>query len=300
MRLAPSRYTLVVLALCGCEHADFAGPSTTVDAATLAGVAAQSLDASGHFLLPRHGADPAGEISVDQARRIAAAFARTAFLSAAMLEADRGAPIHWGALAPCPRAYYVESAYSGVPADAPQVLRKQAGSQWLVGLCSGATEEVVVGISALATDVTLSSDSAEFVSVGKGNFMVMGVPVGVEIPTSPEVIANLTAAASHRRVALVPQLVMRALPAAAMIAVWRVGLESDVTVRGDQSHVSRPRRSIFAGPLNGWRYPAFADFVPPADTLPILEPVRYYDRTVILTRKANAPSTLELITFASP
>lgn len=300
MRRATSCCAFVVLALGGCEHANFAGPSTTVDTTTLAGVAAQSLDASGHFILPQHGADSTGEISVDQARRIAAAFTRTLYSVTGLMEADRGAPIHWGALTPCPRAYYVEGAYSGIPADAPLVMKKQAGSQWLVGMCYGSTEELVVSISAFATDVKLSADGVDIVAAGEGNFLPMGVPVGVEVPTPPEVIANLTAAVSHRRVALVPRLVMRALPAAAMIAVWRVGLESEVTVRGDQSLASRARRSIFAGPLNGWRYPAFADFVPPVDTLPILEPVRYFDRTVTLTRKASAPSTLELITFASP
>jgi hypothetical protein len=286
--------------LAGCEHADIAGPSAGLDASVLTGVAAQSLDATGHFILPLHGADSTGEISVDRARRIATAYLSTLSSVKDMLDGDRGAPIHWGLLTPCPRAYYVESAYSDVPTDAPMVIQKQARSQWLVGFCYGTTEEMVVAISAYATDVTLSDDGSRITAPGVGNFLPMGVPVGAEVPMSPEATAIATAAASRRRVAEVPQLVMRSIPAAPVIAVWRVGLESDVTVSGELTHVARPRRTVFAGPLNGWRSPAFADAIPPADAGPILEPVQYFDRVVTLMRKSEAPSRLELITFMVP
>ena len=288
-----------------CE-ASTSEPLRSVDSALLTGIAAQSIDSHGQFVLPNGGGASAGEISREVATALGVAVWHSAQASLNLYESDRGAPIHVDALVACQRAFYVESAYANVPADAPTVLRKALGPEWLVGLCYGGVEEVVVSVSAYATDAGLTPDGANLSAAGQANFLIMGVPVGAEIPMSPEAIANVTARSAGRRIAVVPRLIMRPRPAAAQIAIWQIGLESAATVVGSDSHIPRARQFIFAGPLNGWLAPAFADQRPDVEESSTAEPFQYKDPstgtvlTYTATRKVEVRPQLELVTFTTP
>lgn len=235
---------------------------------------------------------------------MAGAVWRSALLSVPLYNNDRGAPIHATQLSPCPRAFYVEGAYSDIPSDAPLWLQKSLGPQWLVGLCYGGVEEVVVSISAYATDARLAADRIHLSAGGEGNFLIMGVPVGTEVPIAPERIADLTAERFGKRVAEVPRLIMRPRPAAAQIAIWQIGLEAPVQMRGGTSHMSRARQTLFAGPLDGWQTPAFAAARNDTSDASATEVISFTSlkmnggrRDYAATRRPDMPATLELVSL---
>jgi hypothetical protein len=298
-------HTRLALLLVGaaCSESLPTEPVLAVDLANLTGVAAQSVGANGQFVLPIHGANAAAEITGDNARKLATAFVADAgsdFTDA--LQKDRGAPIHFAGLRPCARAYYVESAYVDVPATVPDLMHKELGPQWLVGLCYGDVEEVSVAVSAYATDAVLDADGVSLVDGGDGNFLVMGVPVGAEIPMAPEGVANLAAQSSKRRVALVPRLIMRPRPEAAMLAIWQVTLEASVTVLGTDTHTLRSEASLFAGPANGWLSPAFIDARPGAPENSLPDSIEYLMdngkfATLVIARSPGLPVNFEVVTF---
>ena len=265
----------------------------------LTGNAAAMLDASGQFVLPT-GATSEGEISGDRAKVLAMAMWRDAapFIRNT-LERDRGGAIHVDLLEPCPRAYYVASAYSHVPANLTPLERKSLGPQWLVGLCYGETQEVVVGVSAFATDVDVAAESPYLRRSGVNNFFPMGVPVGSRIPFPPEEIAEIAAGAASRRIAKVPQLISRPRPWAPVVAVWRVEFESPFSVRANRGN--HQTTELLVGPLNGWSRPAIGyaldgDFkeAEPDDLI--------YDngtssRTLRVKRQKGIPRSMELVTM---
>jgi hypothetical protein len=221
------------------------------------------VNAKGEFILAQHGDSADAEISADQAKELVAAFwhdgGRSQQYGAGL---DRGAAVHWTELVPCVRAYYVTSAYSRLQSDAPLIIRKALGPQWLVGLCYVDVEEVVVSISAFATDARIGHSQFRLEDPGVGNFGVMGVPVGAEIPVAPEDIAQLAAEQTNRRLAEVPLLVMRPFPKGAVTAVWQIDLDAPIAARGQVSGDERSLKKLFAGHLNGWSKPTLAAEIP--------------------------------------
>ena len=290
----------------GCRDA-VAPEAAPIDRSLLTGEAAQSLNADGQFILPQHGALQTAEILGEDAKNLAAALWRASALVVPTLEHDRGGTIHTKDLQPCVRAYYVESAYSAVPADAPDVIQKALGPQWLVGLCYDNVEEVVVSVSAFATDAKLTADGRQLAQAGTSNFLSMGVPLGTEIPTPPEGLANASAKTASRRVSLVPLLTMRPRPASAITAVWQVTFETPAQVVGRDSHVTRQKQTVFAGALDGWNKIAYADALAGAPDDKGREDFVYSNgtagsvpRTYTATRRADVPNVMELITFGAP
>ena len=296
--------TAILGSACGESILPPRNPSAIV-AASVTGEAARSLDADGLFRLPSEGEGEGPEITREKAKELAAAMWHDAapFITH-IAENDRGAPVHASSLRPCPRAYYAASAYVGVPASAPPVVRKALGPYWLVGMCYGSVQEVVIAVSAYATDARVGSGRIKLEDPGIANFLSMGVPAGAEIPTQPEVIANLVASAAKRPVAVVPRLIMRPRPHGPLVAVWQIAFESPVPVTGRASGKSRSKQTLFAGHLNGWTEPAFADAKVDAvenqradDALEYrlqrsVTPTRY-----MVMRREGVPRVLELISF---
>jgi len=212
----------------------------------------------------------------------------------ATIEADRGAPIDAGALRVCPRVYYASSAYRSVSENTPTALKKLVGSQWLVGLCAGAVQEVVIAVSASATDATLDEEG-RITDFGKGNFLPMGVPVGVEVPMLPEAAAIFVADQTNSRIKAVPRLEMRAYPFSAIAAVWSVDLESPVEALGRESGAVRRVQTVATGHLNGWGKPLLVAGLPAASQIDEVV-LSYPDSTrgtYVLTRRGTAPQAFE-------
>ena len=269
-----------------------------INLALLTPKAAQGVDANGMFVLRAEGS---GEISADQARTLASAFWRDLGSTfEAVVMQDRGGAVHTTQLVPCARSYYVESAYTAVPAEMPSDVIKALGPEWLVGMCYGVTEEAVIAVSAMATDATASGGHLTDAG-GQGNFFLMGVPVGAEIPAAPESVATVAATSSAKRVSTVPSLTMKAFPAAPTTAVWHISIEAPALATGATSHSTQSLQAFAAGALNGWGSIAFAAANPDSangqsETIQIQD-ITGANTSFMVTRRADVPKYLELISF---
>jgi hypothetical protein len=260
------------------------------------------VDGDNHFLLAQGESSAPAEIDGDSARRLAEAFWRHVGWSLAKgVSVDRGAPVHASDLQPCSRVFYARSAYESIPSQVPPVVAKVLGPHWLVGLCYGSTEEVLVSVSAHAIDIRESTRPNTFAHVGDGDFFVMGVPVGAQIPVPPEEVAVAVAEAVGRRVAAVPVLVSRPFPQDAVTAVWELTLDAPVTVTSYASQKSRLVSTLLAGALNGWQTIAYA--VGRTDVLDnrlnqetqVFQGPRAPSNAYALTRRPDIARALELV-----
>lgn len=298
----------LIVSVSACGEQPVPTVALHADAAqSVIGDALQNLDDAGRFRFD--GSQVASdEITEARAKEIAAAYwedAQRFVLSTAV--ADRGGMIHATALTPCDRAFYARAAYDDVSSMAPAVVQKVAGSHWLVGLCYQDIEEVVVAVSAQATDVVLSRATtrqpARLLDPGSSNFFSMGVPVGARIPVEPEVAARAAATASGRHVRAVPQLLMRERPHSPLLAVWRIELDAPVPAAANGGKALEPVSTVFVGPMNGWQRPAIAAAragnnaqVRTADEITV-ESRRAGRSVTALSRRADAPPQMELIAF---
>lgn len=289
------------LALCAaCTDTLAAPPDARILLTSVTGDAAHAIDGNGHFVLRQNVAPE--EITEAQAKQIAAAMWHDVGpLLRPTLEQDRGGTINADALQPCARAYYALSAYSAIPDDGSMALRKAVGSQWLVGLCSGDVEQVVVAVSASATDVRLGQGRIQLLDPGVANFFSMGVPIGTQIPMPPELVADFVAKSTGQRVALVPQLLMRPHPKGAVVALWQITLAGTVRLTGGISGLTEARQTVFAGPANGWAEPALASAqagLPDAGGPTVIEsrnPKTQAVSRMNLTRRPGIPQAFELV-----
>jgi hypothetical protein len=242
-------------------------PATSLRAPVLAKLVTPDVlprvQANGQFALRQNGDSASAEINADRAKQLVAAFWHDVGRSLEYgVSRDRGAQVNWTELEPCPRAYYVTSAYRHIQNDAPLIIKKALGPHWLVGLCNAGIQQVVISVSAFATDAKTGRGQFRVEDPGINNFKVMGVPVGAAIPDSPEQIAEFVTNKTGRRLADVPLLVMRPFPKSAMTAVWHVTLDVPVSAIGAVSGSTRHLKSFFAGHLNGWIAPALAADMP--------------------------------------
>jgi hypothetical protein len=297
MRAKVRRGRALLAAIAGLSCSDVSAPDPShVITASVTGDAAAGLNAEGQFIL---GMNLQDEIARGQARALASAYWTDAypFILGVMTE-DRGAVVHAADLVPCNRSFYVASAYEVIPPAMPAFIRKALASQWLVGMCYHGVEEVVIAVSALATDAAI--ENGHLTKTGEGNFFPAGVPVGTEIPMAPEGIANGSAAVSARRVSKVPVLAMRSFPKAPTTAVWAIEIESAVEVVGLESHSRRQTNSFFAGALSGWNS---ANYAVGRDEPSRIDSVRFVDlETNVATiyevvRRAGIPKIVELVSF---
>lgn len=269
--------TVVTVAAVGttlaCRDGDPTGPNLSgVQRSSVTGEAASAIGSDGLFIMTHR--TSRGEINEADAVRLAAAFWHdNARFLLSVVERDRGSTIA-DELRPCPRAFYARSAYDAVPANAPAAFRKVVGSHWIVGMCEGSAQQVAIAVSVAATDAVVGSGEVRLHHPGNANFFVMGVPVGAQIPMTPESIADFTAKRTSMRLSMVPELVMRPYPNSPLVALWQVTLEAAVRVKGVSTKSSRDREVLFAGPANGWIAPALADAradIPEDETLDATE-----------------------------
>lgn len=198
-------------------------------------------------------------LSAHQAKSLAVAFWTTheKFVRP-YAERDRGAPIAASGLKACPRAHLAESAYEPAGADIPEQIRRSLGDQWLVGLCAGNEQQVAIAVSVSATNVTVEQGRLGPLMRGarSGDFKVMGVRAGAEVPLPPERTVLGAAAMTGRRVASAPRLVRRPMPKSAFTSVWSIGFDADVRVRSAASPDPIWARELVFGPLGGWSHVA--------------------------------------------
>ena len=259
----------------------------------------------GEFVMPE-ASFQAGEIDAAQAKALANAYWHVrpdAFRGA--VDVDRGAAVHFATLRPCGQAYYAASAYRSVPGHPDAIIQKLLGAYWLVPMCENMTEEVLISVSARASDAEVVN--GQMVRSGSGNFQVIGVPEGVTIPAPPELIAEFVANVTGRRIAAVPELVMRPFPKGAAVAVWRVVLDAPATVVGRTSGKASEVTALVAGHLNGWRSYALASGLNSSAANASSEEVQEFDDidpntpgqsrrlSFTVTRRANVDRDLELI-----
>lgn len=261
------RSTIVVgvMLSAACQDRDLAGPPAdpSVAKSLVTGAAAAALDDQGRFVLSRPESGPYVEISGPRALELASAFLNQyGHIGVGVYEDDRGAKINLKELRPCPRVVYALSAYEAAPPVASLFMRKMLGSHWLVSFCGrSGMPEVMIAVSAHNTDVTV--ENGRLVEPGQmgANFRSMGVPVGVQLPPSPETAVLLAATSTGKRVSEVPVYTMPLRPKAPWLGVWTLGLEAPARVRGVSSDISRTTASLAVGFANSWN-PAVLDADP--------------------------------------
>jgi hypothetical protein len=190
-----------------------------------------------------------GEITAANAEQLAVAFWEDfkPWLSPTF-QKERGATLHADALKSCGRPMYALSAYTSTPADASTTLKRAMGSHWIVGLCYGRTQELVISVSALATDVRLRATGRTRVeNPGRGAFFAAAVPVGASVPPSPEAAVMQVAKLSRRLVTEVPRLAMLPFPVSPFSAVWELHVAG---ADGTLDPATAPPTVLFSGSLD--------------------------------------------------
>lgn len=241
----------VLLAGCGNGAPDTQEATPATPEAYTPDAGAQ-LDANGRFTTLAQ--ERQGELTALQARAIAAAFVNDFHASNDSLwSAQHGGPISYEQLAPCGRSMYAESSYEPVSEEFIRPVRSLFGSWWLVTLCEGRQSVMVVGVSALATDVSVSNGSLVRPLVSGEEFAAMGIPVaqaGEGEFRAPEIAAGIGYARTGARIRSVPVLVAARLgQGQAMNASWRLELEHPVRFTGARDARSLQTDTVYVGVL---------------------------------------------------
>jgi hypothetical protein len=212
------------------------------------GAAAQTLDQSGHFLLPSPVAPGVRPItSTATAITLAQTFLRE-FRSPDVvtigdasirdgLNRERGAPIAFSSLAPAGWAYFAESPYQPISDTLPSYLHKYLGPHFLVPFLDGQDPAVVIASSAYNTDLAVEAGHLVFPKQSGNDFRSAGIPLhsGYQYPITPEHAVEVAWKFNGTRVNRVPTLVGPGRQFFPHFARWRVSLEHPVRVRGAES-----------------------------------------------------------------
>ena len=294
--------------VCGCAR-DISGvkprPPATADISLLTPDVAQKLTAGGMF--PLAGPETSDELSEAQARAIARAWVREGLpFVQPRLETRRGSAINAPRLRDCSRIYYGESPYETL-ADTTDggATRRTYGPWWLVPLCAGDEQQVLLGIAAYATDIRVEDGSIRRSTAG-GGFVWRGIAVGADLPISPEAAANAVAQLTGSKIASVPRLILPSFrdgsPAAAR---WLVTLSPAPTVSVKGQSPSSPT-DLFMGPVGPGRL-EIASLQRASAHQPDDYPVevwssvtRAVDHIAVLKRKSGLPVRFEPVEARTP
>lgn len=260
---------------------------------------AGQIDESGQFVFetPRPGERP--EITEQRARQLAVAFFKTREKTLRdRLPRDRGGAALSTRLSVCPRAFYAESGYERLPDDLPNEFRRAFGAKWIVGLCSGSEQQVVIAVAAEGTDLRVQSDGT-LEEINGGDFEVMGVPLGSRIPALPENGA-VSVSAPGFRVKALPALQRRANSRTAFVAEWVFQIERAGLVRGQVTGVQRTVDTLRYGPYAKIGDEQATDESPDFRDFPFVETLRVQtsettERTWTLRRRSDVPYRVEPI-----
>lgn len=255
-----------------------------------------ALNASGQFVL-QHGALSATypEITESRAQQLALGLLRRFGDSwRDMLNHDRGGVVHLASLQPCAHAFYAATPYDSPPEGTHPFVRKVNGPQWLVPLCSGGVEEVLIAVSAYATDAALDS-RGRLSQAGLANFFAQGIPLGVTVPISPEYAAEAASHLSGRKVSAVPYLLMRPHPYGGAFAVWQIELEAPARLHAATR--TRSLSELYVGYADSWTAQLLAtdsSAVPTTEDRTIRFPLEHHLQSVSVN-VANSVNRLEPI-----
>jgi hypothetical protein len=240
---APSCWLCSLVALAGCGDPPTGPPSATrVLPAWVTGEAAAALGPDGRFRFPT----PAPR-SMSRAHAESLAIAITRFYgnpdlqgnARAYLEEAHGGPIDFLHLRSCGRVHYLSSVTT-VPA-APDYVVRYLAPQWVFPLCDPrGTPSLILEIPDAPAAISIAtSGHLTFAPVSGNDWVAQGIPPGVEegLAVSPEQAVAFAVSRSGRRVARVPQMLMRfgVVRGVATCAVWRTELDSPVTLHGRSS-----------------------------------------------------------------
>ncbi len=251
---------LCFVALCGALLAGCNGAgSDPVEAGVPSGEAytpeaSSQLDAAGRFVTLAH--QQAGELTSAEARAIAAAFVHDFFPSNASLwNTQHGARIGYERLRPCGRSFYAESSYEPISPDFIRPVRSAFAGWWLVTLCDGTQGVLAVGVSAIATDVSVSRGSLVRPLISGNEFVAQGIPMGkangIEF-RAPELAAGFGFARTGARIRAVPVLVAARFGRGPLNASWRLELERPVRLVGARDGNVANTDTVYVGLLGAW------------------------------------------------
>jgi hypothetical protein len=254
--------TVVVTSLvAGCgERGTIASPQADrLMSNDVVGEAAAALDATGRFVLkpPRATAFP--EISASRATTLAVAYLGDyGRLLQPGFEVQRRGPIDVSTIRPCGNVLYADTPYDDASlARVSPDTRRLVGPHWMVSFCNPSGEAVIsVGVSALATDEMLVSQAVRLPHPSGNAFSPSGIPREITaFPGGPEQAALAATRATGRRVAAVPELIMRGPPFGPQLARWKIVLESPVATSGASGGTAITTATVFAGYTRSARSP---------------------------------------------
>jgi hypothetical protein len=158
-----------------------------------------------------------------------------------------------------------------------------------VSFCAASGEPVIsVAVSAFATDEQVLTGRVRLPRPGTNVFFPSAIPRGMKgFPVPPEQAALTASRATGRRVAEVPELIMRNPPFGPQLAMWKVTLELNIMVHGSLSATSTTTREVFAGFVRAAHSP-FGAFIERPDAPGVS---RLVDRGV---RGVSRPMTLQV------
>jgi hypothetical protein len=149
----------------------------------------------------------------------------------------------------CPRVYYAETPYGSLSPETPSALHKFLGSMWMVPLCgANGSPQIELAVSALNTDVRVDGEKVFLPPVGGNSFFAMPVTIDPNALLTPERAAVVLAAATGRRVARVPELVLPGRPWAPQLNRWKFTLEAPAAVRRSTDGKKVLTAELYLGP----------------------------------------------------
>lgn len=259
VRLFAAVCASAVLTSCDRRPSEIAGPDPSARnlGPYLAGSAAAAVGPNGLFSVSA----PAGPlhrpiITAERAGELALAYVRSFGPSLKPAwEKDRGAVIDMARLEIVSRILYARTPYVAFPAGYHPAFERAYGPYYLVPLGSEETPELLVAVSAYATDVAITRQGTIKRPVQRGNeFVTRGIPADASRwrLVAPEEAVEITARTTGARVIRAPEFVRLGMPAAPGESAWKLTLEREIPVHAKAGGQSRVR-TIYVGPNSAGR-----------------------------------------------
>jgi hypothetical protein len=248
--VVPTALMLLIVACNG--DAQSGAPVSSAAALTpyLTGAAANALQPNGQFTVdPGESPDGTPMISEGSARALAMAYVRSFGPSFhGVWERERGAPIDLSTITVGPRIYFAHTPYGAFPSGLHPAFRRSYGPYFLVTLLSKGEPVIEMAVSAYNTDTrTNSVGQLVLPPLGGMGFIHEGIPVNRDSYRllSPEEAAAAVSSGSRARVATPPKLMLRAHDTSALLAVWQMDTERDVSIQDRGDSRARTARAFF-------------------------------------------------------
>ncbi|HEU4996405.1 MAG TPA: hypothetical protein VFT29_16420 [Gemmatimonadaceae bacterium] len=285
----------------GCRDAEnLTRPDNTgVDRAHVTGAAAAALDADGQFVLPALSSGwSRTELGEAEAAALADAYVRVyAPTLPSWFERVHGAKIDFAALRRCGRVFYALSPYVEPPMSTSQSLVNAVSSQWLFSYCDGrALPAVSVAVAAAATNLRFAGSRIDPASLVGNEIDGSGIPMGMNVPISPEGAVERLAKESQRRISTVPRLLLPGVRFHPQVARWELATETPVATTNSDGQ-SRSDRLFFLGSnVRSWDVVVYRSRAQSADSLSDAL-IRANGDTVRFQRRSDVPLDWERAGF---